>query len=124
MVNLKQGFQRMQSAFKPRPNRFLARLAEQAELSVRALDTLVAYMGEPTPANAQRIHQLEQQADECRRLLIDDLNRTFATPIDRQDIFALSRAIDDVVDYADSTIIEMDVLSVSPNDYLMTMANI
>jgi hypothetical protein len=46
------------------------------------------------------------------------------TPIDRQDIFALSRAIDDVVDYADSTIIEMEVLSVKPNNYLLQMTSL
>ncbi len=113
---------RMTSPFRSRPNRFFARLSEQAALTVSALQSLVMYMKEPSHENAKRIHQLEKEADEVRRMLIDELNRTFATPIDREDIFALSRAIDDVLDYADTTVIEMDVLSVAPTHYLTNMA--
>jgi uncharacterized protein Yka (UPF0111/DUF47 family) len=42
--------------------------------------------------------------------LIDELNRTFITPFDREDIFALSRAIDDVLDYGYSTMSEIVIL--------------
>jgi uncharacterized protein Yka (UPF0111/DUF47 family) len=44
------------------------------------------------------------------------------TPIDREDLFGLSRAIDDVLDYAYSTTNEMDILEVLPNAYLRSMA--
>jgi uncharacterized protein Yka (UPF0111/DUF47 family) len=67
---------------------------------------------------------VEKEADEVRRILIDELNRTFVTPIDREDIFALSRAIDDVLDYAYTTIDEMEVLEVEPNDYLRRMTSL
>ncbi len=62
--------------------------------------------------------------DEVRRILIDELNRNFITPIDREDIFALSRAVDDVLDYADTTVEEMATLGVAPNPYLMRMASL
>ena len=64
---------------------------------------------------------IENEADELRRILIDELNRTFVTPMDREDIFALSRAVDDVVDYAHSTVQEMAVFGVQPNEYLKRM---
>jgi predicted phosphate transport protein (TIGR00153 family) len=117
-------FSRIRAAFRSKPNRFIIRLGEQATITVAALDVLVEYMKKPNEKNAQKVHRFEQEADEVRRMLIDELNRTFVTPIDRQDIFALSRAIDDVIDYADSTILEMDVLSVKPNTYLMRMASL
>ena len=64
------------------------------------------------------------QMDFAGRILIDDLNRTFVTPMDREDIFALSRAIDDVMDYAYTTVEEMEVLDVEPNDYLRRMVSL
>lgn len=56
--------------------------------------------------------------------MIDELNRTFVTPIDREDLFGLSRAIDDILDYAYSTTNEMDILNVAPNPYLYQMAEL
>ncbi len=51
--------------------------------------------------------RVPKSSDEVRRILIDELLRTFVTPIDREDIFALSRAIDDVIDYANTTMDEV-----------------
>ena len=67
---------------------------------------------------------LEKEADEVRRILIDELNRTFVTPMDREDIFALSRAIDDVIDYANTTVDEMVLLEVEPNAFLQRMVSL
>lgn len=124
MNNFRLVLERIRSRFKQRPDHFLSRLSEQATLTVYGLDALLDYMNKSSDKNAQRIHRLEQDADEARRILIDELNRTFATPIDRQDIFSLSRAIDDVLDYADSTIMEMEMLSVKPNNYLIRMTSL
>src|SRR5215217_5334671 len=124
MRDIKRRIERMRSIFKRQPSRFLERLGQQALLTVNGLEALLDYMNKPNEKNAQRIHRLEQDADEVRRMLIDELNRTFVTPIDREDIFSLSRAIDDVLDYADSTIIEMEVLSVKPNNYLVRMTTL
>jgi uncharacterized protein Yka (UPF0111/DUF47 family) len=67
------------------------------------------------------VRRFEKEADEVRRILIDELNQTFVTPIDREDIFALSRAIDDILDYAYSTVDEMVVLQVKLNSFLQQM---
>jgi uncharacterized protein len=107
-----------------RPDKFLRLLSEQAEQTRRGLEGLQTYMREPTDAHALAIHATEQDADEVRRILIDELNRTFITPIDREDIFALSRAVDDVLDYADTTVKEMHTLGVEPNPFLVRMASL
>jgi hypothetical protein len=52
---------------------------------------------------AARIKDLEHKGDELTHLVIDELNKTFITPIDREDIHDLSSALDDVLDLIDST---------------------
>jgi len=47
---------------------------------------------------AQRIKELESRGDHITHDIIDKLNRTFITPIDREDIHALASALDDVLD--------------------------
>lgn len=116
--------QRVRSLFHRKPNRFIERLNEQAQIVVQGTDALIEYMDKPNKKNAARVQVLEKEADEIRRILIDELNRTFVTPIDREDLFTLSRAIDDVLDYAYSTTNEMDILAVLPNEYLKSMAEL
>ncbi|HEX2622563.1 MAG TPA: DUF47 family protein [Phototrophicaceae bacterium] len=110
--------------FRRKPNHFLTRLGEQSTLVVQGTQALHEYMKKPGKKNAATVRQIEKDADEVRRILIDELNRTFVTPIDREDLFGLSRAVDDVLDHAYSTINEMDILSVSPNRYLQAMAEL
>ena len=110
--------------FKPRQDNFVRLLIEQAEWTVKGLDALVAYMGDGNLASANEVRRCEKEADEVRRILINELNRTFVTPMDREDIFALSRAIDDILDYAYSTVDEMAVLHVTPNSYLQRMVSL
>jgi uncharacterized protein Yka (UPF0111/DUF47 family) len=85
---------------KPRQDKFLQLLIQQAEITLEGMDALESYMKKRSDKHASSVVQAEKDADEVRRILIDNLNRTFVTPIDREDIFALSRAIDDVMDYA------------------------
>jgi predicted phosphate transport protein (TIGR00153 family) len=110
--------------FRPRQDKFLQRLIEQAEKTLHGMDALEAYMEGASRDHALAVRQAEKDADEIRRILIDDLNRTFVTPLDREDIFALSRAIDDVMDYAYSTVEEMRILEVAPNGYLRRMVSL
>ncbi|MBZ5543945.1 MAG: DUF47 family protein, partial [Acidobacteriia bacterium] len=54
-------------------------------------------------------------------MLVEELHQTFVTPMDREDIYALSRAIDDIMDYANSTVDEMKIYEVSPEEHLREM---
>jgi predicted phosphate transport protein (TIGR00153 family) len=114
----------IQQRFQRKPNRFLDWLCQQTFISMQGTQALVDYMQQPCKKHAVRVREMEKRADEIRRTLIEELNRTFVTPIDREDLFALSRSIDDVLDYAYSTTSEMDILHVSPNDYLLSMAEL
>jgi hypothetical protein len=52
------------------------------------------------------------------------LNRTFVTPLDREDIFALSLTVDDILDYADTTVEEMVLLDIEPNSFIVRMVSL
>lgn len=109
---------------RKKTNRFIELLVKQAEYSVMGMQKLLEYVKEPSEAIAMAVTQLEKEADEVRRILIDELNKTFVTPIDREDIFALSLTIDDVLDYADTTVEEMHMLGVQPNAYMERMVSL
>lgn len=52
----------------------------------------------------KEIIDLEHRADEINDRIIDKLNQTFITPIDREDIYALANCLDDGVDFCQGTI--------------------
>ncbi len=108
----------VKTLFKRRPNRFIELLIQQARLAEEGMGALVSYFEKPTRRRADLVDKLETEADEIRRILIDELNHTFVTPFDREDIHALSRAIDDMLDYAYTTVVEMSILEVEPNDIM------
>ncbi len=115
---------KLPNPFKSRENDFLKAIGDQALKTREGLEALEAYMKNGDDLQAKRVGAIEKEADELRRILIDDLNRTFVTPIDREDLFALSRTIDDVLDYGYSTLDEMVTLGVKPNLYLERMVAI
>lgn len=110
--------------FKRKPDRFIELLIQQAEVTVQGMEGLVAYMQNHPDDAANQVRKTEKEADEVRRILVDELNHTFVTPLDREDIFTLSRTIDDMLDYAYSTVDEMEILHVVPNPYLQRMASL
>lgn len=101
---------------------FFDLLLDQAEKTDAGCHALVKFLeGDGTP---EEISRLEREADDIRRILIDELHQTFITPIDREDIFALSRAIDDVIDHAKNTVKEMEIFGVESNEHLCQMAEL
>lgn len=107
---------------KKRDDVFNKLIEEQASLTLDGLRLLAKYLEMHDSKIAEQLSLKEKEADEVRRILIDELNRTFVTPFDREDIFALSRSIDDMVDYADTTVAEMVVLNVLPTPYMVRIA--
>jgi predicted phosphate transport protein (TIGR00153 family) len=115
---------KMRKFFKKRQNVFIKLIQDQAALTLQGMEALKTYMGGQDPDAAANVSKIEKDADEARRILIDELNRTFVTPFDREDIFALSRTIDDVLDYAYSTVSEMEILKVEPTPFMQQMASL
>jgi uncharacterized protein len=114
----------MRKFFKKRQNTFMKLIHEQAALTLAGLDALKAYMDGQDGTAAAELIRKEKEADEVRRILIYELNKTFITPFDREDIFALSRTIDDVLDYAYSTLNEMEILKVRPTPFMQRISSL
>src|SRR5687768_1546127 len=89
----------------PRAERFFedfVALAEQIRSGSRILKQMLA--GDvPDMAKAEEIKEIEHICDRTTRAIIDRLNRTFVTPLDREDIHALASSLDDVMDAIDAT---------------------
>jgi len=112
---------------KPFPNsksQFFEILSRQASKTLEGLEALWNYAENGTKENANLVRNIEHEADELRRILIQELDQTFVTPMDREDIYNLSRAIDDVVDYANTTVDEMEVYEVTGDEHIKEMVNI
>jgi predicted phosphate transport protein (TIGR00153 family) len=58
------------------------------------------------------IRELEHEGDRLTREVIDLLNRTFVTPLDRDDMYRLASAIDDVCDHIDEAADNIDAYEV------------
>ena len=105
-------------------SRFFDMLFQQSSKSIEGLEALWNFAENPTKETADAVRSIEREADELRRIVIQELDQTFVTPIDREDIYALSRAIDDVVDYANTTVDEMEIYEVKGDKHIKNMVNI
>jgi predicted phosphate transport protein (TIGR00153 family) len=88
----------------PRDERFFddfVSLAEQIRIGARTLKQMIA-TDPPDMTRADAIKDIEHACDERTRSIIDRLNRTFVTPLDREDIHALAISLDDVMDAIDA----------------------
>lgn len=103
---------------------FCAMLHAQSVKVQEGLDALRDWADGANGEKRGKVKEIEREADELRRILIEELNQTFVTPFDREDIFSLSRAIDDVMDYADRTVDEMEIYEVKPNNHIIQMIDI
>jgi len=89
----------------PREERFFddfVALAEQIRTGARTLKQMLAGTS-PDMDKAEAIKEIEHACDRTTRAIIDRLNRTFVTPLDREDIHALASHLDDVMDAIDAT---------------------
>jgi len=110
------------SFFRRRKINFYQLLLDQARKVEQGMKDLVSYMRDPSKERGSVVLEREEEADDLRRRVVEELNQAFVTPIDREDIYALSRSVDDIIDYAKSTVEEMITLDVRPNKHLVLMS--
>ena len=94
----------MAFSFIPRQEHFFdefVALAEQIRTGARTLKQMLS-SNPPDMAMADAIKDIEHVCDGKTRGIIDRLNRTFVTPLDREDIHALAISLDDVMDAIDA----------------------
>jgi predicted phosphate transport protein (TIGR00153 family) len=89
----------------PREERFyddFEALAREITQGARLIQEMVA-PEQPIWDRADEIKELEHKCDFLTHGIIQRLNRTFVTPLDREDIHALARSLDDVMDAIDAS---------------------
>ena len=79
-------------------NKFIAMLIGQAAKSVEAVHYLGHTLERIDLDAIKAAHTHAEEASELRRVLIDELHKTFITPLDREDIHGLASGLDDVLD--------------------------
>jgi predicted phosphate transport protein (TIGR00153 family) len=75
--------------------------ADQLKRGARLLEQMLA-TDPPAWDKSHEIKEVEHQCDHLTHEVIQRLNKTFITPIDREDIHALARTLDDVMDEMDN----------------------
>jgi predicted phosphate transport protein (TIGR00153 family) len=89
----------------PKEERFyddFVALAEEIRHGAASLEEMLA-PAQPLWDKADEIKEIEHKCDFLTHEIIQRLHRTFVTPLDREDIFALARSLDDVMDAIDAT---------------------
>jgi len=89
----------------PREEKFYADFQALADELKRGSDLLEAMVAPDHPLwdKAEEIKEVEHKCDFLTHEIIQRLNRTFVTPLDREDIHALARSLDDVMDAIDAS---------------------
>lgn len=85
----------------PREEKFFTLFERTCASIVEGAKTLDRLIRDPSSAPTQiaRLRELEHEADGITHDTLDKLNRTFLTPFDREDIDAIARNLDEVMDY-------------------------
>ena len=97
---------------KPKQDNFTIYLVQQGEMAVAITDALQSYLQKPVEKKQEKARRIEHEADEIQRILVHELLDTFVTPFDREDIFNLSRALDNFIDYVYDTVEELVIFEV------------
>jgi uncharacterized protein Yka (UPF0111/DUF47 family) len=107
-----QTIQRFIRWFLPAEEHFF----DHVEAAARATDDAVRYLVELCSAPDERRVELiekardaEREADKAMRDMADALDRTFVTPLDREDLYALTSTIESVSDIALATASQVDL---------------
>lgn len=93
----------MLKRFLPKQPKFFELILKITEESFEAAKLLDKIVKEPENIEdiASQIHIIENKCDDLTHTVKKELNDTFITPIDREDIFAITNSLDDVVDGID-----------------------
>src|SRR6202046_442993 len=118
---------RITQVFAPRDRVYLELFEEGGRNVARAAELLEQLLSEfPDNRNlAQDIRDCEHEGDRITHEILDRLNHTFVTPIDREDILALASALDDIADYIEEVADYLGLYKIeAPMDQAIRLAEV
>jgi len=99
----------------PKKVDFFALFAKQSSFAVEAAKYFkeVVSKGVVGETEVEKIHAIEQRADDAAHAIVNELNKTFITPFDREDIHSLAIELDDVADMLYTIVSRLKVYKIS-----------
>lgn len=107
--------------FLPQAPDVLGMLREQAETTVEGMEELLAW-AEGKETAAGRLRATEHKADRQKRELREALTEAFSTPLEPEDIFELSRGLDEILNAAKNIVGEAEAMHSPPDAPTAEMA--
>jgi predicted phosphate transport protein (TIGR00153 family) len=113
--------------FSPKKDIFLDTLSEIAENVKAAAQYFVDYKirnADSLPELAKNMKAYETKGDEYVHELIVSLNKTFITPLEREDILALAVSMDDILDHLEHCTSRFELFTITKvDDYMRQFAD-
>ena len=109
--------------FLPQTPDVLGLLRAQVAVTIQGLDAFAAWAGGDTAAAAM-VRDAEHRGDVAKRALLGALRAAFVTPLEPEDVFALSRNVDWILDYARDLVSESEVMACAPDAVIAEMAGL
>ena len=113
----------MEKVYPQTPD-FFQMLLEQSLQVTHSVNRLVEFMETGDLEVGHMLKQDEHDADIIKVRNLHALNEAFSTPIDREDIYRAIMDLDEVVSYCKTTVNEMDVLGISPDQFMIDMSRL
>jgi uncharacterized protein len=107
--------------FLPETPDVLGLLDRQVAITIDGMDAFAAWAAGDAEA-ADRVRDCEHRADAAKRDLLESLRTAFMTPVEPEDLFALSRGVDWILNHAKDAIGESEVMGCPPDGALAEMA--
>jgi hypothetical protein len=118
---------RLGQVFGPRDRVYFELFEEAGQNMLQAADLLDRMLRNYPESKdlAGEILVCEHEGDRITHDIIDRLNHTFVTPIDREDILALASALDDIVDFTEEVADYLGLYKIeAPMDQAIKLANV
>ena len=107
--------------FLPETPDVVGLLLDQLEVTIDGIDAFAAWASGERGADV-RVRTLEHQADDAKHAVQRALSQSFVTPLEPEDLFALSRGIDRIINESKDTVRESEVMACPPDAAMADMA--
>lgn len=107
--------------FLPDTPDVLGMLRDQMAITIEGVDGFSRWAAGDTSA-ADAVSSAERQGDVAKRKLLSMIRDAFLTPIEPEDLFALSRGIDRILDLVTEVVKESEVMTTPPDECMAVMA--
>ncbi|MGX6962536.1 DUF47 domain-containing protein [Vagococcus xieshaowenii] len=92
----------------------LTKLAEKSEQAAKKMQELINNFSEDKVATyTHEVHEIEREADQISHNILNELNHSFVTPIDREDIVSITEELDNICDAINSLTYLFDTYAVT-----------